>query len=54
MVVSASDEAEKRRYELGVLSEEQFVQAREALSRALEAPVIEEEVEKAEEDREQK
>jgi len=54
LVVSASDEAEKRRYELGVLSEEQFVQAREALSRALEAPVIEEEVEKAEEDREQK
>ena len=51
LVVSASDEAEKRRYELGVLSEEQFVQAREALSRALEAPV--EEVEKAE-NREQK
>jgi hypothetical protein len=42
LVVSASDESEKRRYELGVLSEEQFIQAREALERALKTPVIEE------------
>ncbi len=42
LVVSASDESEKRRYELGVLSEEQFIQAREALERALQTPVIEE------------
>jgi salicylate hydroxylase len=41
LVLSASDQAEKRRYELGVLSEEQFNQAREALFKALEAPIEE-------------
>jgi salicylate hydroxylase len=39
LVLSASDQAEKRRYELGVLSEEQFIQAREALFKALEASI---------------
>jgi hypothetical protein len=39
IVLSASDQVEKRRYELGVLSEEQFNQAREALIKALEAPI---------------